>query len=530
MAVSIRQLTSADAGLWLDLFKSILGDDYPDKQVYEPEWIATQLSPECGHETWGAEVGGKLQATVCLLAPTAQNINPIANLGRSLFRPESYQDGSAEALQRQVDTVTAQRGQMIVARVLASDAAQQTLLEQLGYVCAGFQPFKHMLRVREGTLFYVRYARPELVARLPLSESLAQVSELAIAVLGNLSFPTPTTVRDGATGYPLQTELQIHDATYDDFELWRLQAEAVNPFVEVSGGYNTGQGYLRVPGPGPTRALLGQRDSQVVAGLAYIFDEQDRCVRVLESFSTDDLSLGAMFHHIVKVAQEQLNAVYIEVDVLMTAPRLLKSVEQLGFVPVAYLPAFFAQKSNHADVAKLVKLNMVYSLEGSSFTTQAHSVVNIVDQNFQDQKVGVAIINLLRGLPVFVDLGDGELRKIARLFTQKLFRPGEKIFNRGDIGNEAYVIMRGQIDIVLEENATPIASMGNGQIFGELAFLDGAARVAMAVASQASILLVMQRSAFNNLVQREPHLGMVVMRNIAIELSNRLRRANAGRK
>jgi len=48
-----------------------------------------------------------------------------------------------------------------------------------------------------------------------------------------------------------------------------------------------------------------------------------------------------------------------------------------------------------------------------------------------------------------------------------------------------------------------------------------------AIANQASILLVVQRTAFNDLVQREPHLGMVVMRNMALELSHRLRRTNA---
>jgi len=153
-------------------------------------------------------------------------------------------------------------------------------------------------------------------------------------------------------------------------------------------------------------------------------------------------------------------------------------------------------------------------------------MADLVDRNFQDQKIGVAVINLLRGLPIFSGLGDSELRKIARLFTQKLYRPGEKIFNKGDQGNEAFVIMRGQVDISLEEGAKAIATLANGQIFGELAFLDGAARNAHALASQASILLVVQRSAFNELVQREPHLGMVVMKNIAVELSNRLRKAS----
>ena len=68
------------------------------------------------------------------------------------------------------------------------------------------------------------------------------------------------------------------------------------------------------------------------------------------------------------------------------------------------------------------------------------------------------------------------------------------------------------------------AAIQSGQIFGELAFLDGSARLATAVASQPSILLVMQRTAFNDLAQNEPHLGMVVLCNIARDLSSKLRR------
>jgi hypothetical protein len=235
--------------------------------------------------------------------------------------------------------------------------------------------------------------------------------------------------------------------------------------------------------------------------------------------------MGALFQHASKMAQEQLNAVYIEVDVLVTAPRLLKTAEQLGYVPVAYLPAFYCKNDAYADVVKLVKLNLPYALDAVDFTIQSRKIAEIVDRNFQDQKVGNAIINLLRGLPIFAGLGDGELRKIARLFTQKLYRPGEQIFKKGDSGDEAYILMRGQIDIQIEEGKT-IATLSNGKIFGELAFLDGAPRNASAVASQPSILLMVHRAAFNELIQREPHLGMVVMRNIALDTSAKLRLAN----
>jgi hypothetical protein len=247
----------------------------------------------------------------------------------------------------------------------------------------------------------------------------------------------------------------------------------------------------------------------------------------VDAFSVDDVSMGAVLQHASKVAQEQLNAVYVEADILATAPRLLKTAEQLGFVPVAYLPAFYGYNNSYSDLVKMVKLNMPYALDGMEITSHARALAEIIDRNFEDQKMGVAIINLLRTLPIFDGLGDGELRKIARLFTQKLFRAGEQLFKRGDSGDSAYVVMRGQIDIQLEENGKPIASLTSGKIFGELAVLDGAPRNAFAVAAQPSILLVVQRNALNELVHREPHLGMVVMRNIAMDLSNKLRGANA---
>jgi hypothetical protein len=308
--------------------------------------------------------------------------------------------------------------------------------------------------------------------------------------------------------------------------LWRLQVGPANPPVEVSGGFGHGQGFLRIESD-PPLTLLGQRGDQVVAGVSYVHDERDRCVRIIDSFCTDDLSIGALIERVAETAHDEFSAVYIEMDVLMTAPRMLKTAEQIGFVPVAYFPAFYKRGDVLTDAVKMLKLNMVYSQEKFELTTSARRIVEIIDHSFQDQKIGVAIISLLRGLPIFEGLGDGELRKIARLFTQKLYRPGERIFGKGDSGDEAFVVMRGQVDILLKENAKPIASIGNGQVFGELAFLDGAARGALAVARQASILLVVKRAEFNQLVQREPYLGMLVMRNVAMELSNRLRRTTA---
>ncbi len=526
MGFSIRPATVADAPHWLNLVLAALGGDYPAKELYDVNWIARMLDPANGEETWVAESNGRLQAGISFLRPWGPNGNPIANLGRNLTRPESVADGSAEALLRAVNDVAAQRGQMAIVRIAATDNTQQILFENLGYVCVGFQPLKHMLQQRVGILFYVRGADSVLVTRNPLSESLPQVSELGLAALGNLQISSNLAVRDGACGYPLQADLKVCDATTAEYEQWRAQAESANPPMEVSGRFNCGFGLMRLPVDRQAWAFLGQRDQRITAGMTGYFDEQDRCARITEAFCSDDDSMGALLAHVVKVMQQQVNAVYTEVDILASAPRLLKSAEQLGFVPVAYLPAFCCRKEHYADVVKMVKLNVTYSLENGNFTAHAERIVRIIDRNFEDQKLGLAIISLLRPLSMFAGLGDGELRKIARLFVQKLYRPGDQVFARGGNSDEAYVILRGKISIQLEENAPAIAHLADGKIFGELAFLDGAPRAAFAIATQPSILLVMKRDAFAELTRHEPTLGMMVMRNLAQDLAIKLRGVN----
>ena len=120
----------------------------------------------------------------------------------------------------------------------------------------------------------------------------------------------------------------------------------------------------------------------------------------------------------------------------------------------------------------------------------------------------MAIVNLLRTLSFFDGLGDGELRKMAALFTQKFYKPGENL----DLETRATPLtsfMRGQINIALKEDEQPIATLGSGAIFGAAGlFLDDSKRSAFAIAGQPSIVLVIQRAAFSVLAQTEPHLGL----------------------
>lgn len=527
MPVLLRKATVQDAPAWLALSQSICGAEPASRQSchQDPAWVASQLQPGGGSETWVAEAGGRLAASISVLDPGPANENPVANIGRHLNTPEALESGASSELLEHARALANERGQIVISRVRASNRAEQQLHEDAGFRCVGFQPSKHALETREDILFYCWAGETNLSTRLPISDSLPQVYELAGHVLRSFGAAVPM-LRDGATGYPLEGEVTFREGTAEDFELWQLQAKAANPPIEISGTFNRGSGWMRIENLEAPSALFAHREGRVVAGALYLHDSLDRSVRLVDSFTHDHLSMGCVLQELVRLAQEQLMAVYVEMDVLASAPRLLKAAEQAGFIPVAYFPATFAKAGQCSDVVKLIKLNAAYSRQDLALTASAQAIVDLIDASFQDFKMGIAIINLLRALPFFTGLGDGELRKIARLFTQKLYRPGEPVFYKGDASDEAYVVMRGQIDIILEPDTPPIASVSAGGILGELAFLDGSPRTAMALPRQPSILLVVQRKAFYDLVQREPHLGMVVMRNIGLELSRRLRKTN----
>ena len=526
MSATIRMANRSDAPLWIQLLRATVGEDYPAKEVYDLGWVAGQLGAGPERETLLAEEGGQLVASISFLEPVSATHNPVANLGRCFFRPESFRTDAARDLIARVRTLATGRKQMAVVRVDANDAAMQALFEGHGFICVGYQPAKHLQPSNQSILFYVCGDRPTRDARLPISHSLTQVAELGGKVLSRLGMELPVRIEDGATGYPLQSLGETAESNAEQFEAHYRDTTARQVPAEVSTGSHRGSGLLRTTVPLP-RALLANRGPETTAGLLWFYDEHDRCVRIADAFSTDDLSLGPLLFRLVAHAQTRLTATYVEMDVLATAPRMLKTAEQLGFFPVAYFPALHEHSGRHIDVIKLVKLNVPHTVGPLPASAEAAAMMASVEASFETQKTGVGIVNLLRGLSMFQGLGDGELRKIAGLFQQKLARPGDTMFVQGGAGDEAFIVLRGQVEIVLDDPPRQVASIGPGQIFGEQAFLDGSPRTATAAVNVPTILLVIQHTAFHELAQREPHLGLVVMRNIAVELSTKLRKTTS---
>jgi serine phosphatase RsbU (regulator of sigma subunit) len=130
--------------------------------------------------------------------------------------------------------------------------------------------------------------------------------------------------------------------------------------------------------------------------------------------------------------------------------------------------------------------------------------------------------NLLSKIPVFSDLPEDELEHLQNTLEVKTLKPGEILFREGDVGEHFYVLMEGELEILLgveTDDELLLNKIGAGEYLGEMSLvLPGGARTATARASQKAVLLSMSRDEFNELLEHHPMLVKSLVRVLSERL------------
>jgi CRP-like cAMP-binding protein len=87
----------------------------------------------------------------------------------------------------------------------------------------------------------------------------------------------------------------------------------------------------------------------------------------------------------------------------------------------------------------------------------------------------------LRAVPVFAELTDEDLRKIATFANEDSVSPGATLLREGDFSNEMIAIESGTADV--QRDGETVASIGPGDVIGELGVLEKELRNASVVAT-----------------------------------------------
>lgn len=131
------------------------------------------------------------------------------------------------------------------------------------------------------------------------------------------------------------------------------------------------------------------------------------------------------------------------------------------------------------------------------------------------------ILDSLATIPFFAGLDPATLERVAASLRSRRFRRGEVIFHAGDPGDALFVIVAGDVKISLPSETGEeaiLATLRPGDVFGELALLDGAPRSASATAMSMAETVVLPRDRFLELIATEAGVRDALLTSIAGEL------------
>jgi CRP-like cAMP-binding protein len=132
---------------------------------------------------------------------------------------------------------------------------------------------------------------------------------------------------------------------------------------------------------------------------------------------------------------------------------------------------------------------------------------------------------LFRAHPFFKDLGEPAINRLFAHAVSRKLKKGAILFRKGEAGSSMYAVCAGSVRISVpsEEGKDAIFNVVRpGEVFGEIALLDGGLRTADAAASEDCELMVIERRDFIPLIQQDANVAMKLIEL----LCGRLRRTS----
>jgi CRP-like cAMP-binding protein len=143
--------------------------------------------------------------------------------------------------------------------------------------------------------------------------------------------------------------------------------------------------------------------------------------------------------------------------------------------------------------------------------------------------------DFLKRLDMFNGLSDDDLSSVAALCTEASYKAGDVILHMKDPADKFFLIRSGTVQIITNPDVVELkqevpesllVTLGKGQSFGEMGLVDRGARSATVRAAYDTEVYAIDCDEFLSLCQRDTLLGFLVMRNIAADLSFKLRYRN----
>lgn len=524
--IEVRVARSEDVPGIRGVYEAVYGPGYPYSDFFDEGWLQYAVHSERLLVLVAVGGEGAILGTGSLVFDVSGRSDLVAELGRLAVLPSAQGRGVGRRLLEARLRFAEQRLHAVLVDNRTAHSASQRISEAAGLACVGFLPNKFEFGQRESIAQYARVFPRGLALRRNHPRVVPEVQAVAWHALTHCGIEPDLVVDEGAVAYGLD----------GDFVLQDLDASRMAPLIriergrvrgrEVFGPVSLNHGLFQVEAR-RARYLVARAgaDGPVVGAIGWIENDIDRSLHVVEMVGHTDAAHRFLWEALIHRCQ-QGGTVYLQVDVSAHAPRLQRTVVELGLLPGAYLPAAVFAEVERLDVVRFFKLFIPPAVSPDiALTPAAQVVADVVIESLRRRTVLPRVAAALERLTVFAGLTDEQARRLAGACELREVAAGERLFRQGQQAERLYLLLSGAV--VVDVGGRRVGQVHDGDCIGELALLTSEPHSAGASVAQDVVAATLSRVALQRLTRQRPDIGVVVYRNLAVGLGRKLARLNA---
>ena len=523
--IDIRPARETDVESIRAIFLAAYGTDYAYPQYYDVEQLHRMVYADdtvllVAEDSKDSRVVG----TASVVFDIGAYADLVGEFGRLAVHPEARRRGIGKKLmQARIDAVKDRLHVGLVENRVAHPYSQRISTAH-GFAAVGLLPLKLLVSKRESVALYVRYFESALELRKNNPRIIPEAHAIAEQALQNCGLPVDAIVDDESAPYPYHNEFEIDELTTQGYtSLLRFERGRVKR-REIFGPMRLHYGLFQIQAR-HSQYLLARAHGEVVGAVGFTVDEVEKAARLFELISLGDEPVRFLLAEVERVCRDEYGVEYIDVDVNAHAPRMQRTLLELNYLPAAYVPALVFHEVERLDAIKMVRLLVRFDPEPYELTPDSRVFNAIVRRTFAQLQLSPRIAELAAAVPLFQGLNFDQIDRLAAMFRLKKFARDATIFSAGQRDGKAYLILAGAIE-VQAAGSRCVGEVGPGECLGEIAMLRSAEHSATALATTEVEAAVLTAEDLNALFRRRPDIGVVIYRNLALGLGDKLQRSN----
>lgn len=522
--IRIREADSTDVEQIRDIFYATYGEHYAYPQYYDVQVLNKLVYGDDTLLLVAEDTeSGQLVGTASVLLHVGAYADLVGEFGRLAVRPECRgQHVGGQLMEGRLNHVQDKLHVGIVEN-RAVHPYSQHISAAHGFVPVGFVPLKLMLARRENIALFTRHFGDALKLRRNNPRLIPEAYQLASLALENCKLPRDVIVDEESAAYPHDDRFELDEFTTEGYStLLHFERGRVSR-REIFGPLRLHYGLFQLRARHSTY-LVARQHGEIVGAVGFTIDDVEKTARIFELISVNEAPIRCLMERLVAICPERWGTEQFEVDVSAYAPRMQRTLLELGFLPVAYLPALVFHQVERLDALKMVRLAVPFDLGEIHLHETVQPIADVVIGSFSSREVQPQVAAAIAELPLFRGLNEEQARRLAAVCTTREIAAGETITAENESKGEIYLILEGDADVCV--NGKQVGSLHVGDCVGELSLLGRQEHSATTRATSPVVAAVLTHDGAEELTRTRPDIGLVMYRNVAMGLGEKLRRVD----